>query len=161
VDPVSIYCVCFVGRNELLTGNGAGQMKLWDLRHSESSLVQTMNPMNELYGAVSIAQHPSQSHLVVVGYGCGSMDLWDLRMGSGCDPVVNLCAEGGSLNEIYFHKVNPDNFFTASQTGQVWQWYPTDKNPEFLNGKVMMMMMMCSITKGIMNLIQDVHFVIL
>jgi len=127
VDPLSIYSLSFVGRSDILTGNAGGQLKLWDLRGNENSPVQTMNPnvvMNNIYGAISIAQHPSQSHLVIVGYQSGLVDLWDLRMGSGCDPVANIAADSGSLSEIYFHKINPDHFFSCAQSGQVCHWYP-------------------------------------
>jgi len=131
-----MYCVKFVGYSQLLTGNSAGQLKLWDLRASSSPLVQTMNATDNLYGAVAIAQHPSQSHLVIVGYQSGTVDLWDLRRGSGCDPVVNVSADESALNEIYFHKVNPDHFFSCSETGQVRHWYPSDKDvdPDFFQG---------------------------
>lgn len=74
------------------------------------------------------------------------MDLYDLRYGKammfigskkgscdkthllifdlGRDPIANLASDGGSLSELYFHQINPDHFFSCSQTGQVCQWYP-------------------------------------
>lgn len=133
VDPLSIYSVAFVGRSEILTGNAGGQLKLWDLRSDDNFPTQIMNPnvvMNNLYGAVSIAQHPSQSHLVIVGYHSGLVDLWDLRLGTGSDPVANLATDSGSLSEIYFHKINPDHFFSCSQSGKACHWYPNINSVE-------------------------------
>jgi WD40 repeat protein len=126
-DPLSICCVANVGRSEILTGNNGGQLKLWDLRRTEKCPVLTMNPnivMNTVYGTVSIAVHPSQNHLVIVAYQSGCMDLYDIRMGSVHEPIANLASDNGSLSEIYFHQINPDHFFSCSQSGQVNQWFP-------------------------------------
>ncbi|XP_021957994.1 nucleoporin Nup43 isoform X2 [Folsomia candida] len=126
-DPLSIYCVDFVSRSEILTGNGGGQLKRWDLREPENKPVQILNPnfaMNNIYGVISLAVHPSQKHLVIAGYQSGCMDLYDLRGGSRCDPIANLASNEGSLSELYFHQINPDHFFSCSSSGQVCQWYP-------------------------------------
>ncbi len=42
-----------ISRNEVLTGNGGGQLKLWDLRSESEEAAQTLNPnvlMNNLHG---------------------------------------------------------------------------------------------------------------
>ncbi|ODM89519.1 Nucleoporin Nup43 [Orchesella cincta] len=130
VDPLSISSACFVGRETVMTGNGGGQLKLWDLRSDSDVPVQILNPnvlMNNLYGASSICQHPSQTHAIIVGYQSGCMDLWDMRLGPDSDPVANLTSEGGALSEIYFHQINSDHFFSCAQSGQVCHWYPAER----------------------------------
>lgn len=60
--------MAYVGRSEIITGNGGGQLKRWDLREADKLPVQVMNPnvgMNNIYGAISLAVHPSQKHLVI------------------------------------------------------------------------------------------------
>lgn len=50
---MSISSVCMISRNEVLTGNGGGQLKLWDLRSESEEAAQTLNPnvlMNNLHG---------------------------------------------------------------------------------------------------------------
>ena len=127
MDPFSLTCVEFCGRSEVVVGNGAGQLKLWDLKSKDTAPVLTMNPnviVNTIHGTSSIAVHPSQQHLAIVAYQSGSMDLFDLRLGSGCDPIANLSSDAGCLSELYFHLLYPDHFFSCSQTGQVSHWYP-------------------------------------
>jgi len=130
VDPLSIYTVAFVGSSEIVTGNSAGQLKVWDLNSASKKPTVIMNAnmlLNNLYGVSCIAVHPSQNHAVIVGYQSGCMDLWDIRMGSGCQPVANLLTQnqGGSVSEIYFHRNNPDNFFSCSQSGELCHWLPS------------------------------------
>ncbi|CAG7837024.1 unnamed protein product [Allacma fusca] len=131
-DPLSISVVSSIGRSEIVTGNGGGQVKLWDLRSSSNQPVVVLCPnvlLNNLAGAVSIAQYPSQSHVLFVGYQSGCMDLWDIRRGTGCQPAANLVSEastGGAIGEIQFHRINEDHFFTCNQLGSISHWFPSE-----------------------------------
>ena len=131
VDPLSISTVAAIGRSEVVTGNGGGQVKLWDLRSPSIHPMLVLCPnvlMNNLAGATSLAQYPSQSHILFVGYQSGCIDLWDIRRGSGSQPAANLVGEGGgAIGEIEFHRTNEDHFFSCNQLGTVSHWFPSDE----------------------------------
>lgn len=99
-------------------------MSIWDLRGEGTKPIQTLNHLDELSGAVSIAQHPTQSHVLLVGFVSGSLNLFDLRGGSSSEPIANLQQQEGAVSEIYFHGITPDHFFTCSQSGDMTHWFP-------------------------------------
>jgi hypothetical protein len=82
--------------------------------------------LDELSGAVSLAQHPTQSHVLLVGFTSGNLNLFDLRGGSNAEPIANLQQQDGAVSEIYFHGITPDHFFTCSQNGNMMHWFPAE-----------------------------------
>jgi len=129
VDELSFRCVESTVARTIATGNNAGQVKLWDLRHGGRRPTQTLNHLEDLSSATSIAAHPTQPHILLVGYSSGGTDLWDLR-GSSSEPIANLQRQDGGLCEISFHRDYPDNFYTCCQSGEVLHWFTAENVPE-------------------------------
>lgn len=128
---MSITCVQFIGRQEIITGNIGGQVRIYDLRANKKS-VRSLCDFNEVSGVKSLAQHPTQNHMLLIGYQSGKMSLQDLRQMSSTMatsspvPIAYLPHQHGGINELYFHRVNPDNFFTGSQNGELVHWMPAE-----------------------------------
>jgi nuclear pore complex protein Nup43 len=137
VDPVSITTVEFIGREEIVTGNICGQVKIYDLRAPASNgnkPGRTVHDYNEITGIKSLAQHPSQNHMILVGYESGQLAMQDLRQNSATsgssEPVAYLPPQSGAVSEMHFHQVNPDHFFTGSQNGELVNWMPGEPDVE-------------------------------
>ncbi|CAB4068770.1 NUP43 [Lepeophtheirus salmonis] len=99
-DSCSLSAVHFVKHDEILTANMRGQMKLWDLRSSETSSPSTtfFSSNTDQVGITCVSRHPTQSHVICTG-------------GSGC-----------AVSEVQFHLQSPDHIFSCSQNGDIWHW---------------------------------------
>lgn len=50
----------------------------------------------------------------------GSLTIWDLRQ--NVYPINLLDAHKDSVSEIQFHPSYPDQLFSCSTAGEIWQW---------------------------------------
>lgn len=52
--------------------------------------------------------------------------MWDLR--NNTYPVNVLNAHEGAISEIQFHPDHPDQLFSCSSAGEIWQWSTKTKS---------------------------------
>lgn len=78
-DSCSLQCVTFLKYNEVLTGNGRGYMKIWDLRSNLDRPTSGFILNGEQIPATCLTFHPTQRHMVLAGDEEGSLTIWDLR----------------------------------------------------------------------------------
>ena len=123
------------------------QVNIWDLAEASAKPILTLNHLDELSGAVSIAQHPTQSHVLLVGLNSGTLSVFDLRGGSSSGPTANLQQLRGGVNEVHFHDVSPDHFFTCSQAGDMIHWFPAGERggPELVQSKNISVLFYCKL----------------
>lgn len=132
-DSFSITSVIYLRPMELLTANSSGQLKLWDLRllgsstkqqsqhsNSSSSPSKILSINGERVGVQSLAQHPTQPHLVAAGGDDGLLTIWDLRMEK--TPATLLQGHDSPIWDVSFHPSHPDHLFTCSDDGKVLHW---------------------------------------
>jgi len=137
-DSFSVTSVIYLRPAEILTANTSGQLKLWDLRllsskrqqqhqkqaanggndHSAPTRILSMN--GERVGVESLAQHPTQPHLVAAGGDDGLLTVWDLRMDK--TPATLLQGHDSPVWDVAFHPSQPDHLFTCSDDGKVLHW---------------------------------------
>jgi len=136
-DSFSITSVIYLRPMELLSANSSGQLKLWDLRllgsskqqsqHSNSSSSSSSSSPSKILsingervGVQSLAQHPTQPHLVAAGGDDGLLTIWDLRMEK--TPATLLQGHDSPVWDVGFHPSHPDHLFTCSDDGKVLHW---------------------------------------
>jgi len=132
-DSFSITSVIYLRPAELLTANSSGQLKLWDLRllgsgkqqsqhsnSSSSSPSKILSINGERVGVRSLAQHPTQPHLIAAGGDDGLLTIWDLRMEK--TPATLLQGHDSPVWDVGFHPSHPDHLFTCSDEGKVLHW---------------------------------------
>ena len=128
-DSFSITSVIYLRPLEIITANSSGQLKLWDLRilssqrshDSASSAPSKILSMNgQRIGVESLAQHPTQPHLVAAGGDDGLLAIWDLRMDK--TPATLLQGHDSPVWDVVFHPNHPDHLFTCSDEGKVLHW---------------------------------------
>lgn len=128
-DSFSVTSVIYLRPLEIITANSSGQLKLWDLRilssssqrSNDSSAPSKILSMNgERIGVESLAQHPTQPHLVAAGGDDGLLAIWDLRMDKS--PATLLQGHDSPVWDVVFHPNHPDHLFTCSDEGKVLHW---------------------------------------
>jgi len=128
-DSFSITSVIYLRPLEIITANSSGQLKLWDLRilssqrshDSAASAPSKILSMNgQRIGVESLAQHPTQPHLVAAGGDDGLLAIWDLRMDK--TPATLLQGHDSPVWDVVFHPNHPDHLFTCSDEGKVLHW---------------------------------------
>lgn len=123
-DSCALTACAFVNCNEILTGNRMGAVKIFDVRSEDKS------PQNTLYISCeddkkcnyisSLTFHPTQKHVIIAGSEEGSLTVWDLRQPEY--PASYLSAHTNAITEVGFHKTQPTKLFSASMSGELWQW---------------------------------------
>ncbi|XP_023012732.2 nucleoporin 43 [Leptinotarsa decemlineata] len=119
-DSCSIQCVIFLKHNEILTSNLRGQLKIWDLRSSSNNPNSTFMISGDQVTPTCLTYHPTQRHLIITGDDLGALTTWDLRHNTY--PVNVLNAHEGAISEIQFEPENPDQLYSCSSSGEIWQW---------------------------------------
>ncbi|KAJ8980098.1 hypothetical protein NQ317_008559 [Molorchus minor] len=119
-DSCSIHCVIFLKHNEILTSNLRGQMKVYDIRSSNTAPSNTFMLSGDQVTPTCLTYHPTQRHLIVAGDELGSLTTWDLRQNTY--PINVLNAHEGPISEIQFHPDHPDHLFSCSYSGELWHW---------------------------------------
>lgn len=119
-DSSPLMCVTFMKHNEIVTANLRGQFKIWDLRLKDNEPMSIFMSSDECGPATCVAHHPTQRHILTAGGHEGPLTIFDLRKST--HPVSVLKAHKGPISEIVFHTERPDNFFTCSWSGELWQW---------------------------------------
>ncbi|XP_044740603.1 nucleoporin Nup43 [Chrysoperla carnea] len=126
-DSCTLKCVCFLKHNEVLTGNMRGQMKIWDIRATQSTNTPTSTFIlsDEYHGATCVTYHPTQRHVVLTGSEDGLISVWDLRQ--NMYPVTTLNAHTQAVAEIQFHPSHPNKLFSCSMGSELWAWNSNSK----------------------------------
>lgn len=63
---------------------------------------------------------------MLVGSEEGSITVWDLRQHAF--PASYLSAHTNAITELHFHRTQPNKLFTASESGELWQWNQQQMN---------------------------------
>eukprot|EP00096_Caligus_rogercresseyi_P002866 TRINITY_DN15201_c0_g1_i1.p1 TRINITY_DN15201_c0_g1~~TRINITY_DN15201_c0_g1_i1.p1 ORF type:complete len:373 (-),score=79.15 TRINITY_DN15201_c0_g1_i1:21-1139(-) len=121
-DSCSLSALQFVKHDEIVTANMRGQMKLWDLRSSQTSTPSAtfFSSNTEQVGITCVSRHPTQSHVICSGSQDGMIAFWDFRKERY--PVTILNAHKGAVSEVHFHHQSPDHIFSCSQNGDIFHW---------------------------------------
>jgi len=127
-DSFSVTSVIYLRPLEVLTANSSGQLKLWDFRllsskssgNASSAPAKILSMNGERIGVQSLAQHPTQPHLVAAGGDDGLLAIWDLRMDKS--PATLLQGHDSPVWDVVFHPSHPDHLFTCSDEGKVLHW---------------------------------------
>ncbi|KAL1116545.1 hypothetical protein AAG570_005017 [Ranatra chinensis] len=127
-DTTSVQAVCFVRHNEIVAGDLRGIIKVWDVRSGDAGGPAGMFPFSRdcVVGVSSLVVLPAQRHILVGGGHNGSLSVWDLR--HSASPLLVYNAHELSITDIGFHHTRPSNLFTASETGEIWQWADFDRS---------------------------------
>lgn len=139
-DSCSLNAVSYINPKEIITANRMGVMKIFDIRSDSkdptiSFMISCEDDRKSNYVSC-LAYHPTQKHIVLAGSEEGSITVWDLRQPGF--PASYLSAHNSAITEIGFHKSEPSKLFTASESGEVWQWtqnvmtIPNDVEPQII-----------------------------
>lgn len=101
-------------------------MKIWDLRSASDSPSTTFMLSAEQIAVTTVAQHPTQRHLIIAGDEEGSITVWDLRHNTF--PINMLSAHAEAVSEMQFHPDHPDVLCSASTSGELWLWRTSRTN---------------------------------
>ena len=123
-------CCKFTSPSAIVAGDLLGQVSFLDLRSlPEPSLKFSTNQQqgNVLFSSqkapcavTSIDVKPDQSDVVVCGMESGQVLVWDLRNTSR--PLNKLEGHSNAVWDLKFHPANASLMYTASESGEVWQW---------------------------------------
>ncbi|CAG9859285.1 unnamed protein product [Phyllotreta striolata] len=134
-DSSSIQCVIFLKHNEILTSNLRGQMKIWDLKQQNNKPVSTFMMSGDHLTPTCLTYHPTQRHIVLTGDDLGALTTWDLRQHNY--PINVLNAHEGAISEIQFNSEYPDQLFSCSSAGEIWNWnIKGDTTPTLLSNNI-------------------------
>lgn len=108
-----------ISKNELLTANVRGQMKMCDIRLNQQTAV--LNATNVQQTSVTaLCQHPGQHHVCITGDSDGCVSVWDMRYPSL--PVADIGLHAGRVTDAVFDKGSGNKVFSTCEDGSVWQW---------------------------------------
>lgn len=108
---------CFV------SGNGLGQLQLWDTRQNASAAVMTMrdDSDNDMYELHDVCVNPGQPDKVATGGGDGVLSVWDIRHPTFPQTIHE--AHTSELWQIKFHPGHSDqHLFTCGEDGRLLHW---------------------------------------
>ena len=115
--------------NCIVTGDLLGQNVVFDLRQENPPLKfasrhHSTKPRhfgkNLVSGVTCQDVKPDQNDVIGCGMESGEVFIWDLRNISS--PVAYFEGHQSSIWDVKFHPSNSSLLYSASETGELWQW---------------------------------------
>ncbi|KAI1301623.1 Nucleoporin Nup43 [Halotydeus destructor] len=116
ISATNLECLDVLSAHEVITGNSAGYLKVYDTRGS--------NVVHSFAGALqivtSVKKHPSNPHIVASGNELGEVWLWDLRNSSSV--LMKLVSHAAAITDMQYDPRNGNCLYSSSNDGQILKW---------------------------------------
>ena len=115
VSETSVQCLDVLSRQQVVCGNSAGHLKLFDMRRRECA----MSMPGSLSSVLCVKRNPGNAHIVSSGNEIGELCVWDLRKTSS---LVQMAAHSGAFTDLSYDETMANILYSSSNDGRLIRW---------------------------------------